>query len=171
MGSSIGNFNRNEASEFLRNFTSILDQGDIMLIGIDSCQEPEKVYHAYNDVKGKTHEFVLNGLVHANRLLGKNAFNLADWKVIGEYDIDAGRHHAFVAPSKDVEVEGINIEAGEKIRIEESYKYSSEQCASLWQAAGLVPGAKYGSPAHSYSELPSLLATYVRIIHEALLRL
>ena len=49
-----------------------------MLIGIDPCQESDKVYHAYNDTRGVTHEFILNGLVHANKLMGKEVFSKED---------------------------------------------------------------------------------------------
>ena len=144
LGSSIGNFNRTEAAAFLKSFTSVLGAQDVMLIGIDGCQEEDKVYHAYNDKEGKTHEFVRNGMLHANELLGKEAFKLDDWKVVGEYDVAAGRHQAFYVPTKNVDFEGIHFEAGERVRIEESYKYSPLQQERLWQDAGLASQAVFG---------------------------
>lgn len=151
LGSSIGNLDRTEAASFLRSFISILHGSDTMLIGIDACQDADKVFHGYNDRLGKTHDFVLNGLIHANRLLGKNTFKLEDWQVIGEYDATAGRHHAFYSPHRDVEVEGVVIRAGERVRIEESYKYSAAQSASLWQEAGLIPRERFGDASGEYS--------------------
>lgn len=150
LGSSIGNLNRTEAANFLREFTSILSNEDHMLIGIDACQDPEKVYRGYNDREGKTHEFILNGLTHANRLLGKEAFRKEDWEVVGEYDVEAGRHQAFYRPTRDVEVEGSLIKAGERIRIEESCKYSATQSTKLWRAAGMVPRASFGDKVGEY---------------------
>jgi uncharacterized SAM-dependent methyltransferase len=76
------------------------------------------VYHAYNDRNGVTHEFILNGLKHANALISSNTFVMEDWEAIGEYDSNAGRHHAFVAPRKDVVVDGVPIKKGERVRIE-----------------------------------------------------
>ena len=152
LGSSIGNLNRTEAAEFLRGFTSVLRGMDTMLIGIDACQNAHKVYHGYNDREGKTHEFVLNGLTHANRLLKKEAFRGKDWKVIGEYDAVAGRHQAFYSPIRDVEVDGTRIRAGERIRIEESYKYSAAQSTKLWQEAALMPRALFGNCSGEYSK-------------------
>ena len=67
-----------------------------MLIGMDACQDSDKVYHGYNDRHGKTHEFVLNGLTHANRLLKKGVFKVEDWKVIGEYDAIGGPSPGFL---------------------------------------------------------------------------
>lgn len=43
LGSSIGNFGRSEAAAFLKSFTAVLGQGDTMLIGLDSCDNPGKV--------------------------------------------------------------------------------------------------------------------------------
>jgi uncharacterized SAM-dependent methyltransferase len=70
-----------------------------------------------------THNFTSNGLKHANRLLGYEAFRPEDWDAIGEFDKQGSRHRAFVVPKKDIEVEGTLIKRGEKVRIEESYKW------------------------------------------------
>ncbi|KAL8944346.1 MAG: hypothetical protein Q9216_000531 [Gyalolechia sp. 2 TL-2023] len=138
LGSSIGNFGRQDAASFLQGFANKLRKTDVVVVGLDACQNKDKVYHAYNDREGKTHEFILNGLLHANRLLGKDVFKPRDWEVIGEYDEAAGRHQAFYSPLKDLIIDGVYIEAGEKVRVEESYKYSSSQSDQLWCQAGLV---------------------------------
>jgi len=143
LGSSIGNFPRHDAGQFLAQFADTFGPDDSFLLGLDACTDAKKVYHAYNDHQGLTHQFVLNGLKHANTLLGREVFNLPDWSVIGEYDEQAGRHHAFVTPSKDVTVEGVQIKAGERVRIEESYKYDAAQSQTLWTNAGIVEGAKW----------------------------
>ncbi|MCJ1390687.1 hypothetical protein MMC18_003548 [Xylographa bjoerkii] len=150
LGSSIGNFSRDEAASFLKGFALALRPCDAMLIGIDGCQDAQKIYHAYNDREGKTHEFILNGLTHANRLLGKVAFNLEDWEVIGEYDKTTGRHQAFCAPKKDLQVDDIHFTAGERVRIEESYKYSTLETERLWEDAGLTPRASFSDHAGQY---------------------
>ena len=155
MGSSVGNIDRNEAAEFLKRFSHVLRGQDSMLIGIDACQESEKVYNAYNEERGTTHRFILNGLMHANELMGKEVFRKEDWKVIGEYDERAGRHQAFYSPVMDVVVEETFIKAGERIRIEESYKYSLLQSNELWQHAGLMVRARFGNRTNDYRELIS----------------
>ncbi|MCJ1472359.1 hypothetical protein MMC13_001006 [Lambiella insularis] len=150
LGSSIGNLGRDDAAAFLKGFTAHLGPRDMMIIAIDGCQDAKKVYHAYNDQIGKTHEFVLNGLTHANRLLGKNAFKVQDWRVVGEYDVVAGRHQAFYCPMKDLEVDGVHFHAQERIRIEESYKYSPLQTERLWEQSGLTVAASYGDMCGQY---------------------
>ena len=153
LGSSIGNIERTEATDFLKEFSEVLRGQDAMLIGIDACQESGKVYHAYNDKQGTTHKFILNGLMHANKLMGKEVFRKDDWKVIGEYDEVAGRHQAFYSPVRDVVVEETLIRAGEKIRVEESYKYSLLQSNELWQRAGLMVRGRFGNRSNDYRKL------------------
>src|SRR5437667_3636835 len=68
LGSSIGNFTRDEAAEFLGGFANSVLQpgnGDLMLVGLDACKNPDKVWRAYNDPKGITEAFIMNGLLHA----------------------------------------------------------------------------------------------------------
>lgn len=158
LGSSIGNIERTEAADFLNEFSEVLRGQDAMLIGIDACQESGKVYHAYNDKQGTTHKFILNGLMHANKLMGKEVFRKDDWKVIGEYDEVAGRHQAFYSPVRDVVVEETLIRAGEKIRVEESYKYSLLQSNELWQRTGLMVRGRFGNRSNDYRKLISCYA-------------
>lgn len=158
LGSSIGNFPRDEAAAFLSQFGDALGSNDCFLLGLDACTNGDKVYHAYNDREGLTHEFVLNGLKHANKLLGHDEFHIPDWIVIGEYDQQAGRHHAFVVPNKDVTILGTTIKADEKVRIEESYKYDSAQSDALWRRAKLSEGARWTNASGDYGEPSNLFA-------------
>lgn len=50
----------------------------------------------------------------------------------------------------DVDLGSSRLSAGEKIRIEESHKYSTPQRDELWEAAGLVPQATHGNTADDY---------------------
>ncbi|MCJ1283302.1 hypothetical protein MMC26_002630 [Xylographa opegraphella] len=151
LGSSVGNFTRDEAASFLKGFALALRPCDTMLIAVDGCQDAQKVYHAYNDREGKTHEFILNGLTHANKLLAKTVFHPEDWEVVGEYDEIAGRHQAFVVPKRHLQVDDIHVAAGERVRIEESYKYSALEIERLWEAAGLCPGVTFADQTGRYA--------------------
>jgi uncharacterized SAM-dependent methyltransferase len=46
----------------------------------------------------------------------------------------------------------VSLHAGEKIRIEESYKYSPAQAQELWQASNVIEGASWTNHAGSYSK-------------------
>ncbi|KOS20554.1 Meiotically up-regulated protein [Escovopsis weberi] len=139
LGSSIGNFSRKEAAGFLQGFAQVLKPVDMMILGIDSCAQPDKVYRAYNDSEGVTHKFILNGLQHANELFGSEVFRVNDWRVIGEYiyDEEGGRHQAFVSPVRDTYFGGTVISPHERVKIEQSLKYSKLGLENLWLAGGL----------------------------------
>lgn len=172
LGSSIGNFDRREAADFLTSFSSTLGPSDMMLIGVDSCADPAKVYHAYNDRQGLTHRFILNGLSQANEVLGDQIFDENDWKVIGEYvyDEQGGGHRAFYSPIRDTVVLGKVVRSYERIQVEQSLKYSADERDRLWATARLTEighwskGDEYGlhllqkQPDMSFSLVPSTYA-------------
>ena len=153
LGASIGNFTRPDAATFLASFAAHLQNDDILVLGIDSCKDAKKIYHAYNDREGLTHQFILNGLSQANRVLGEDFFDLNDWKVVGKFNVDKGCHQAFLTPAKEILLLGSTILHGEKIRIEESYKYSVDEIESLWEAAGLTAGPSWYNEVGDYGLL------------------
>ena len=142
MGSSIGNFTPEEAVDFLAQFAAEIRGDDMMLIALDGCQDADRVYHAYNDRGDVTHSFTSNGLRHANRILGYDAFRTEDWEATGEFDKQGSRHRAFVVPKKEVTVEGVRIRKGEKVRIEESYKWPKHEADALWRAVSAKSGSR-----------------------------
>ncbi|KAG6013106.1 hypothetical protein E4U54_007077 [Claviceps lovelessii] len=139
LGSSIGNLYRDEAAEFLKSYADVLKPDDSMIIGVDLCENPQKIYYAYNDNPGITHDFVLNGLANANTIFGEELFHVPDWRAVGEYvyDDEGGRHQAYVFPVKEVTVLGSVIKAYERIHIEKSLKYSKAEADNLWRNSGL----------------------------------
>ncbi|KAH6631559.1 C-type lectin protein [Chaetomium tenue] len=171
LGSSVGNFDRGDAAAFLKGFSDVLGPGDTMLLGMDACDDPARVYHAYNDKEGVTHQFILNGLRHANRVLGETAFVEKDWRVIGEYvyDAEGGRHQAFYAPVRDTTVMGERVQPHERIQVEQSLKYSAAESEELWKLSGMTEIAQwrhrkeYGlhmlaKPKMAFSLIPSVYA-------------
>ncbi|TRX96381.1 hypothetical protein FHL15_002653 [Xylaria flabelliformis] len=145
LGSSLGNFTCPEATEFLKAVGGCLAPGrDCLLVGLDKCRDHDVVYSAYNDREGVTRKFILNGLSHANKVLGEELFKIDDWEYVGEFDEKSGRHRAFVSPTKDVTYRDIVIRAGERVLIEESYKYSADQTEEMWAVAGFREVAHWG---------------------------
>ena len=152
LGSSLGNFDRDQAAMFLHDFANAMGPRDNMLVGLDACQSEARVFHAYNDKIGTTHKFILNGLSHVNNLVGKRVFNLGDWKVVGRYNSTKHCHQAFYQANTDIVIEGLVVKAGDQIRVEESYKYSGPQQNELWKRAGLISRARYGNSRDDYRE-------------------
>src|SRR5262249_35860873 len=71
-GSTVGNFEPEEAAAFLRNAAKILGEKAALLIGVDLIKPAAILNAAYNDAEGVTAEFNLNLLTRINRELGGN---------------------------------------------------------------------------------------------------
>lgn len=155
MGSSIGNFSRAEAADFLGSIAKVLKVTDQVIVGIDGCQSSEEVHRAYNDREGKTHEFIRNGLTHANNILGEKAFKQGDWAIQGIYSQANSCHFASFRALIPVRIGSIFIAEGETIRIEESNKYGDVERQTLFRQSGLVL-------LHTYANRPTNYCKFLR---------
>lgn len=98
--------------------------------------------------------FILNGLTHANRLLGAKVFNEAEWRVVGEYvfDEEGGRHQAFYSPLREMTVLGTVVRPHERIQVEQSVKYSQKDAERLWSASGLQAVQRWTTRGDEYGK-------------------
>ena len=71
-GSSIGNFEINEARDFLKALRLNMNDKDYLLVGFDMIKDEFLIEPAYNDKAGFTAQFNLNLLTRLNRELGCN---------------------------------------------------------------------------------------------------
>ncbi|CAG8475294.1 11925_t:CDS:2 [Funneliformis caledonium] len=161
LGSSIGNSSREEGAEFIKSFqTKAMNPGDLFLIGIDRRNHPDKVTIAYNDPKGITAEFILNGLDHVNVILDQPLIDRNDFDYFARYNEDVGRHEAYYKAKKDITLEytspsdntkmTINLKKDELIHIEYSYKYSKEECFALFHDSRLSHLESWPDPDSQY---------------------
>lgn len=157
MGSSLGNFSRSGAADFLSRFAKVLGPFDCMVIGLDACKNSEKVYKAYNDSKGITRRFYENGLLNANSVLGSEVFDLDKWEVVTHYDPIEGHHQAFYSPVEDMTIQGVHLRKGEKLIFEEATKYGPEERDVLWHEAGLIHKSEFGNSTDEYRKCNPLL--------------
>jgi L-histidine Nalpha-methyltransferase / hercynylcysteine S-oxide synthase len=152
LGSSIGNFSRDEAAKFLRQFSQALGPQDSLIVGIDSCGDGSQIFAAYNDSLGITENFYRNGLAHANRLLGYEGFRQNEWDVVGRYDADLHCHEACYKALSDVDINGVQLSKGSNIHLEMAYKYTRNQVADLCRRSGLIHQASFGNKKGDYSK-------------------
>ena len=142
LGSSIGNWTRDSAADFLNHFSEeIMQPHDLFMIGMDQRNDPLTVARAYNDVQGITRDFGLNGLTHLNTLLGQDVFDLNSFEYYAGYNIEEGRHEAYLKCLKDQTLNipeefapgtpSIEMKAGELINYEFSVKYSVDDVHEL----------------------------------------
>ncbi len=141
LGSTIGNFQREEAVRLLSHIAGEMGPSDRFLLGADLIKDPAIINRAYNDSSGVTAAFNLNILERLNRELGANF-------PVGEYDHRAfysSEHHrvemhliARTAHKVTIpEIGEISFEKGESIRTELSYKYDRPILEDMLSASGL----------------------------------
>jgi L-histidine N-alpha-methyltransferase len=133
-GSTIGNFEPDEAAAFLARSARLAGDGGALLIGVDLRKDRGTLEAAYDDPQGVTAAFNLNVLARINRDLG------------ADFDLRAFRHRASYSEARGridqvVHIGGERIEfrAGETIHTENSYKYSVQEFRALAQRAGYTP--------------------------------
>jgi dimethylhistidine N-methyltransferase len=138
-GSTIGNFEPDEATQFLRRVANVCRHGGALLIGVDLRKDRQVIEAAYNDVAGVTAQFNLNLLAHVNRELGGD-FDPKQWRHLAIYNSDVGRIEMYLISEIDQAVHIADYTfgfcSGEKIITEFSYKYTPEGFAALAHKAG-----------------------------------
>jgi len=134
LGSSIGNFDKDELCDFLRLGSESLAPGDRVLLGIDLEKDDAIIEAAYNDAAGYTERFMRNVVERLNRELGAQ-IPLRAVAYEGSYNAPESRVEMYLRFTEDVTVDGsglaeaIQIEAGERVLIEVSRKFSTERIA------------------------------------------
>lgn len=139
-GSTIGNFDPQEAERLLSRFRRAAGVGGTVVVGIDLKKDPATLHAAYNDAQGVTAAFNRNVLVRMNRELGAD-FDVASFAHYAFYEPVSGRIEMHLVSSRrqDVTISGrtFHFAEGESIRTECSYKYDLPAAERLARAAGL----------------------------------
>ncbi len=145
-GSTIGNFERDEAERFLEHVAQVAGPGGALLIGADQWKDADVLRRAYDDPDGVTAAFNLNLLRRINRQLG------------GDADLDAWAHHVVVNDAeRRVEMhlrsgrdqtlhvcgQAFAFREGGTIHTENSHKYDADSLAALASGAGLSRRARW----------------------------
>ena len=138
-GSTIGNFEPEEAMRFLRHSSRILETGDGFLIGVDLKKSVDVLERAYNDAAGVTEAFNLNMLTHLNQML-EGTFDVTRFEHHAFYNEEKGRIEMHLRSQLDqlVQVGDVTVpfKQGETIHTENSYKYSKEEFETLARQSG-----------------------------------
>jgi L-histidine N-alpha-methyltransferase len=142
LGSTIGNFDPDDAVALLRRIRQSLRPTDRLLLGVDLVKDVATLEAAYNDSGGVTAEFNLNVLRVLNRELGAN-FDLTAFAHRAFYDSAERRieMHLVARSEQCVHVPGLGtipIAAGESIRTEISCKYDVASVRELLAASGFT---------------------------------
>lgn len=140
-GSSIGNFSRDGALQFLKRVKHLVGDGGGLLVGVDLKKDVNVLNAAYNDANGVTEKFNLNILCHLNREFSGD-FNLSGFSHLAEYNAQEGCIQMFLKSKSDqvVNLAGheIYLNEGETIHTENSHKYSLAEFHEMADAAGFA---------------------------------
>ena len=133
-GSTIGNFESDDASNLLGQMAKMLGKHGGLLIGIDLQKDESQVLAAYNDAKGVTSRFSLNLLARINRELDGD-FNQENFRHKAVYNSVKHRVDISIqslkAQTVSVRDHKFEFEAEEEILTEYSHKYTVEGFAKM----------------------------------------
>ena len=153
-GSTLGNFEPQEAAAFLRSARKILGDGAQMIIGVDLEKDERVLYDAYNDASGVSARFNLNVLDRINRELGGD-FELPAFIHRAIYNRERHRIEMHLISKKAQKARvldrSFSFRAGESIHTESSYKYSLDRFTALARGSGWTPRASWTDPAGMFS--------------------
>ncbi len=148
LGSTIGNFDRPAADDFLRQVRGVLEPGDSLLLGTDFEKEVNVQILAYDDPVGVTAAFNLNLLARINRELGAD-FQLRDFRHLALWNSSERRieMHLQSLRRQRVNIRGaallVRLEEGETIWTESSHKYRPHEPAEMATRAGFRQVAQW----------------------------
>jgi L-histidine Nalpha-methyltransferase len=141
LGSTIGNFNRTQATSFLSRIRRRMQAGDFLLLGADLVKPRAKLLSAYDDPIGVTAAFNLNLLARINRELDGH-FELCQFAHEARYNEPRSRIEmhlrSLVAQKIRIDALGLTIPfaAGETIWTESSHKFRREEISRIGSRAG-----------------------------------
>jgi dimethylhistidine N-methyltransferase len=139
LGSSIGNFDRGPAEEFLGKIRRTIEPGDTLLLGTDLEKPLAQLIPAYDDSLGVTEVFNLNLLARINRELGGD-FDLSRFEHVALYNARARRIEMHL---RSVETQIVTVEnacfafrADETIWTESCHKYARNELPEMARRTG-----------------------------------
>ncbi len=131
-GSTIGNLNRSEAKEFIKNTANKMSPGDIFLLGTDMVKDIKILEKAYNDKLKITAAFNKNILNQVNKLL-KTDFETDFFEHIAFFNKKESRIEMHLKAKTDMQIsspflkEKLKLKKNETIHTENSHKFTKER--------------------------------------------
>jgi dimethylhistidine N-methyltransferase len=148
LGSNIGNFDRPAADALLDRIGASLAPGDALLIGADLVKPERDLLLAYDDPIGVSSAFNLNVLLRINRELGGD-FDLRAFRHRAIWNAACSRMEMFLVSTRAQRVRidsvdvNLDLEDGEAIWTESSYKYTPEELIDRLEHSGFEPAAQW----------------------------
>jgi dimethylhistidine N-methyltransferase len=156
LGSSFGNFDPENGISFLQKINSSMKKGDLFLVGLDLVKDKNVLYQAYNDSQGITAQFNLNILSRINSELGGN-FDTSKFAHYAVYNENQNKIEIYLRSlaKQTVQIPNaelmLEIDDGELIHTENSYKYTISQIKQMFTITGYQIQAMWNDDNRYYS--------------------
>ncbi len=157
LGSTIGNFERAAAQDFLRDVRDCLRPGDALLVGTDLIKPLARMTLAYDDAAGVTAAFNLNLLARINRELDAD-FVIRQFAHEARWNAHYRRiemHLRSLVP-QTVCIRAVNLECDfrkdETIWTESCHKFHAEEVCDMAAQAGFECAAQWLDEAWPFAE-------------------
>jgi L-histidine Nalpha-methyltransferase len=143
IGSSIGNFDPEEAIALLSQLRSTLTEGDALLLGTDLLKDPRILLPAYDDPAGITARFNKNVLARINRELGGH-FDLDKFHHVAIWNEDRSRIELYLQSqgAQVVRIDAlewdVRFEDQERVHTESSYKFTLPLVDRILEESGFI---------------------------------
>jgi L-histidine N-alpha-methyltransferase len=142
LGSNLGNMLDDRAHTFIQHLADVMNQHDMLLVGLDLKKDPAIILPAYNDAQGYTRDFNLNLLDRINAEFDAN-FDANAFSHAPMYDAENGLALSYLKSLKDqdVHISALNktfhFQKGERIHTEISRKYDDDILKGIIKETGL----------------------------------
>ncbi|KAK5453479.1 hypothetical protein LTS15_006664 [Exophiala xenobiotica] len=149
LGSFFGNDQFDAAVNKLSQWRSLMRRQDRMLLGMDAQDDSAVVWGSYHDPSGVFVQFMRNGLMTSNQVLGHQWYRAEDWEVVGVMEKGPPLKHKFTFRARHnviCEPLKINISAGDEIDCYDVYKYGPDILRQQFLAASLTEVASFKAP-------------------------
>lgn len=138
-GSTIGNFTRPQAVQFLRSAHTLLGRNAYFIVGVDMVKEAALLEAAYDDAGGVTAAFNLNLLKRMNRELDGD-FDLDGFRHLAQWNAELQRMEMHLVSQREqvVQVAGqaFHFAEGERLHTENSHKFTVESFTEMAALGG-----------------------------------
>lgn len=160
LGSSVGNYTREESVDVFTSMRGVLNEDAVVLLGTDLWKDEAVLMNAYNDSQGVTRDFIINGMMNVlkicNHPLQDEAPELL-WTYNPRIHCDLTQVEMWVVAMQDIHqiVPGIDVKKGERLLVEISRKFTMDDIAALACLSNFVVHSTWKSSQFSVQLLGS----------------
>ena len=143
LGGTIGNYERPERAEMLQRLSSVMAEGDALLLGTDLVKDVDRLLLAYDDPAGITAQFNLTLLRILQRRLGAQ-LDQNGWRhrAVWNADEESIEMHLVAVGPQRIAIPALEVDRsfgdGEHLHTETSAKFRRAGVAAELDAAGLA---------------------------------